>query len=373
MKLKTEDLLVQRNNLLERQNNLLEQMNNLLQAKNSTVMPISTEVGFREEFVENLYSDEMRNGFLVTSHRKKLWNVQIDLIKEVARICEKHNLKYFAAYGTLLGAARHGGFIPWDDDVDLFMLRPDYEKFKQIAAEEIKYPYYLDAYWNYRYEDDENPVPEESNLPLIKSNDPQKFGNQWPLVSILKLRDSRTFMIEFPQRSNINQGIWIDIFPLDPGSPFSDERKQIIFNLECDLTFATLAPHIIRNLLKENSNQISNKEILQKFLLLTHRERALTVEDTLSKNFFESEYLSDIGTFVKMQTAPHYKTKNFKNPIYLPFEKIEIPAPSNYDEVLKTDYGDWHKMLYKTGHTSLFSADISYKDFFKNININIFS
>ena len=326
-----------------------------------------------EEFVENLYTDEIRSGFLVTSHRKKLWNVQIGLIKEVARICEKHNLKYFAAYGTLIGAARHGGFIPWDDDVDLFMLRPDYEKFKQIAAKEIKYPYYLDAYWNYRYEDDENPAPEESNLPLIKSDDPQKFGNWWPGTLILKLRDSRTSMIEFPQRNNIHQGICIDIFPLDPGPPFADERKQKIFNFECDLTFATRFPHLVRNLFKENSNQISDREILEKFLLLTHRERALTVEDLLSKNFFESEYLSDIGSFIQVQTAPHYKTKNFKNPIHLPFEKIEIPAPSNYDEVLKADYGDWHKMVYKRNHASFFSANISYKDFFKNIDINILS
>ena len=154
------------------------------------------------EFVENMHTDEIRSGFLVDTHRKSLWNVQIGLINEVARICEKYNLKYFAAYGTLLGAARHGGFIPWDDDVDLFMLRPDYEKFKQLAAEEIKYPYYLDAYWDYRYEDEEKLVPEEENLPLIKSDDPQKYGGWWPLVSILKLRDSRTFMLEFPQRPN---------------------------------------------------------------------------------------------------------------------------------------------------------------------------
>ena len=69
----------------------------------------------RKIFIENIEHDEMRDGFLVTSNRKKLWNVQIGLINEVARICKKHDIRWFAIGGTLLGAARHKGFIPWDD------------------------------------------------------------------------------------------------------------------------------------------------------------------------------------------------------------------------------------------------------------------
>ena len=107
-------------------------------------------------FVRNIERDEMRSGFLVTSHRKKLWNVQIGLIKEFERICKKHNLKWWACGGTLLGAARHKGFIPWDDDVDVAMLRPDYNKFLDIAADEIKYPYFLDNWYDYTIESEEN-------------------------------------------------------------------------------------------------------------------------------------------------------------------------------------------------------------------------
>ena len=323
------------------------------------------------EFVENINTDEMRSGFLVDAHRKSLWNVQIGLINEFARICEKHNLKWFAAYGTLLGAARHGGFVPWDDDVDLFMLRPDYEKFKQIATEEIKYPYYLDAYWNYRYEDDETSVPEEANLPLIKSDDPKKYGGFWPLILSLKLRDSRTFMLEFPQRPDTNQGIWIDIFPLDPAPEFIIPGKQEIFELECNLAYAIRAPHFSRDVLKEKSSKVQHFEILKKFLSMTHCQRALTVEEILSKNFFETEYLCDIGTSVQMKTTPHYKAKNFEKIVYLPFEKIKIPAPSNYDEILTADYGNWHEMLKNKGHTLFFSANVSSEEFFRSADVHI--
>ena len=86
-----------------------------------------------KNFIKNLDTDEIRNGFLVPSQKKKLWNVQIKLINEFARICKKYNLRWFAYSGTLLGAARHKGFIPWDDDVDLIMLRPDYNKFLEVA------------------------------------------------------------------------------------------------------------------------------------------------------------------------------------------------------------------------------------------------
>ncbi|MBQ9479553.1 MAG: LicD family protein, partial [Selenomonadaceae bacterium] len=99
-------------------------------------------------YIADLERDEIRDGFFVTSHRKKLWNVQLQLVMEVDRICRKHGLKWFAHYGTLIGAARHHGFIPWDDDVDLVMLRADYNKFIEVAPRELKPNYFLDLWYN---------------------------------------------------------------------------------------------------------------------------------------------------------------------------------------------------------------------------------
>ena len=129
---------IQQNRLLQEQNDLLREQNEQLRRTIS-----KPKDGGREVYIENIDRDEMRSGFLVTSHRKKLWNAQIGLIKEFDRICKKYNLRWFAIGGTLIGAARHGGFVPWDDDVDIAMLRPDYEKFRKIAADEIKSPYHF--------------------------------------------------------------------------------------------------------------------------------------------------------------------------------------------------------------------------------------
>ena len=149
------------NDVLREQNALLRKQNELLRQS------ASKRDDGREVFIDNIERDEMRYGFLVTSDRKKIWNVQINLIKEFARICEKHNLRWFIIGGTLIGAARHKGFIPWDDDADVAMLRPDYEKFRAIVESEIKPPYLADVWYNYRLEIDEPSARTNFSLPMI--------------------------------------------------------------------------------------------------------------------------------------------------------------------------------------------------------------
>ena len=63
--------------------------------------------------------------------------LQLDMLKAVARVCDRHGLRYFLAYGTLLGAVRHGGFIPWDDDIDIILPRPDYDRLVELAWDRV--------------------------------------------------------------------------------------------------------------------------------------------------------------------------------------------------------------------------------------------
>ena len=94
-------------------------------------------------FPDSWYEDEVRDGFYVPALMKRSWAAQMDVLEQVAKVCEKHHIRWFAGYGTLLGAVRHGGFIPWDDDLDIIMFRDDYQRFNAVAQKELPDEYYI--------------------------------------------------------------------------------------------------------------------------------------------------------------------------------------------------------------------------------------
>lgn len=122
---------------------------------------------------------------ILKEHQKTMLN----LLHEVERICQKHHISYMLFAGTLLGSVRHQGFIPWDDDLDIIMLRPEYERFLEIAPKELDAgSYYLQ----------------------------KEFSAHWPMF-FSKLRKNGTACIEryIPKDKQTHQGVFIDIFPCD--------------------------------------------------------------------------------------------------------------------------------------------------------------
>lgn len=119
---------------------------------------------------------------------RKVQLVQLEIAKEIKRVCDKNGISYFLDGGTFLGAVRHGGFIPWDDDLDVGMLRPDYEKFMKIAPGELDEKYFLQ-----NSETDEN------------------YG-----LAFAKVRKNNTLYQESAnEMSKCHKGIFVDIFPYD--------------------------------------------------------------------------------------------------------------------------------------------------------------
>ena len=119
---------------------------------------------------------------------KKLQSVQIEILDEIDRICKKYDIKYFLAGGSLLGAVRHKGFIPWDDDLDIAMLRDDYNKFIKACFEELDSKYFLDCHLT-------NP---DTHLAFAKVR-----------------KNNTTFDEEAIANLDVHKGIFVDIFPLD--------------------------------------------------------------------------------------------------------------------------------------------------------------
>ena len=347
------------------QNNLLEQMNGLLQQQNNILNKNEGSCHVCEEWIKDLNRDEIRSGFLVTSHRKKLWNVQIGLVNEFARVCKKYNLKWFVIGGTLLGAVRHKGFIPWDDDFDVAMLRPDYNKFVQIAAKEFKPPYFLDNWYDYQRELEMLPsTPREQNLQLVLKEVENKYYICWPFIPFLKLRDLRTTMIEIPEAHNTHQCIWIDIFPLDSVPPLAEHKHNLIFLSLMEFLEAAIRPANIKKIIADGLIPPVLKNSLEMFLTLPYKQRGMYFDKLAEKNFGYADKLSTYWNFIVRGESAHIYDKNiFEENIYLPFESIEVSAPLNWEAYLKVDFDDWHKMIITYSHSKTYSADIPFSEY----------
>lgn len=136
----------------------------------------------------NNLNDEYRCDFLVNKSRKKLWKIELEMLVWVNKICDDNNLNYFLLGGSAIGAIRHKGFIPWDDDLDIGMFRSDFNKFIEIINNLDGFPYFIQ----------------------YGQNDNGKIS------SLLRIRDSSsTGILREDFNRNCNNGIFIEIYPFD--------------------------------------------------------------------------------------------------------------------------------------------------------------
>ena len=101
--------------------------------------------GLSMDVPESFLQPEERSGYYVDGKMKEVWAVEIDILHQFAEVCSRHHLQWFALGGTLLGAIRHHGFIPWDNDIDVIMPREDYDRLLQIGPEEFEFPYFFQS------------------------------------------------------------------------------------------------------------------------------------------------------------------------------------------------------------------------------------
>lgn len=267
------------------------------------------------EFKEDFFKEEIRAGFLVTEKRKKVWATELNLLEEFDRVCKKHDLKWFVEYGTLLGAARHQGFIPWDDDLDVAMFRDDYMKLLAVALDEFKAPYFF-----------------------------QNTYTDILVTAFSKLRDSRTTAIEFPDAPSMNQGIFIDIFPLDDAvSP--NNNSSTILKIQTELWRTISQPEeMLQALSQPNPPFLLEPDLLLELLNYDIERRMLEFE-TFNLNHFGKSEMINLITSELTHRMPSRNREYYEEIVYLPFENISVPAPKGYEKILSIQYGDWHEYV----------------------------
>lgn len=230
--------------------------------------------------------------------------VLLELLKEFDRVCKKHNIPYVLFCGSALGAVRHKGIIPWDDDLDVSMLREDYERFLKVAPSELKEQYFLQ----------------------------EAFSEHWPMY-FSKLRKNNTACLEkyHPKDKKIHQGIYIDLFPCDNAA---DTEKKRIWQFRASRVV------VAKSLWKRGYETDSKRK---KLVMLLCRLLPLKPFYNYAKGvkWKDSEH---VHTFLACTSNPKkgtYLRKWFEETVEMDFEGMKFPVSAHYDELLTTLYGDY--------------------------------
>ena len=285
-------------------------------------------VGFLEE--------EERSGTLVTEERKKEWAVYLDLFRAFGALCRKYNLRYWVYAGTLLGAVRHKGFIPWDDDLDVCMPREDYDRLLEINPE-METPYFFRTVYT----------------------DKDYF------YSVACICNTNTTFVSVEKHNDCHRCMAISIFPLDGIS--RNERLQRIRFRHLKL-ISVIAHAYVYNINPSPAARIVNRILHLPFVPYSP-QRAFERANRIARKT-PWEKAEKVGVMIY---TPYRYEKNifekgdFDRTVYLPFENAEVPAPEGYDELLRATYGNYMEFPPESqragAHDAFCDPDHSYLEY----------
>lgn len=281
---------------------------------------------------ESFFVPETICDFYVDETRKKVWAIELDLLLQIDKVCKKYNLKYFLVWGSMLGAIRHNGFIPWDDDLDLALPRKDYDELL-LHANEFETPYFLQTPYT----------------------DPGYY------YSHAKLRNSNTSALDYPFLfQGFNMGVFIDILPLD--------------RINKDIGLETF--NIVENYINENNIAM---RLTHPYLNERDKQRVATycgnppLKNYDSMQLIARQNQSDSNTIssLLMAVVYGYEKDTWNNQWFEELVEctlygvIKTYVPKDFDKILKKTYGDYMRFppIEKRGvwHSNVkFLPDVPY-------------
>lgn len=270
------------------------------------------------EFEDNFFEKEEREGFVVDETMKRYWACHMELLRAIGEICEAHDIRWYVDWGTLLGTVRHHGWIPWDDDMDICMRRPDYEKFFSIINVDKKYGFEPHI-WSLREEHDEfwGAVSNSARIVGDKAWRDSHYG--CPFVAT------------------------IDVHPLDV-LPRNPEEAQTVKTL-IGMLWKT------RNLIMSQrpaEEWIEQLRLFEDILDIKFDEeislpnQLIGLANTLGASYGENDGDYYVMWLDYVRNNERKLAKEwYDEVVWLPFEQMNVPAPWKYHEVLSQYYGDY--------------------------------
>lgn len=272
-------------------------------------------------FPQGFFETEERDGFVVDSTMKTVWAAELEVLSVIAGICEKYQLPWFAYAGTLLGTVRHQGFVPWDDDMDICMLRDDYDKLVNVLRDEL---------------------PEEYCVTNIICG-----GNQEQFWCCVMNSDCVSIDEErLQQYHGCPFIVGVDIFPLDyiPRDLKEASMERDLY----DLVYKAVQLAKIKEPTKKNRRTLNDAlRALEDFCHVKFdTSKALVGQLWRLGNqicgaygYEDADYVTNYYAYINSPNFM-YDKHWFDDIEYLPFESVLMPVPKNYMEVVLKEYGE---------------------------------
>lgn len=280
-------------------------------------------------------------GYEVSAQMKRIWAMELEMVERFVAVCNEYCLEYRIMGGTLLGAVRHKGFIPWDNDIDILMPRKDFNRLLEIGPDVFEAPMFF-----------QTPVTEQSRY----------------FCTYAKIRNEKgTAASVYDYENGINCGIFIDIFCLDEIPDSSLGRKLYFRRINEIAKMQRFAFH--KNLKKGGINEI--KLFLQKMVYRFIYKGPDAAELFMIYQDAAGRLAGKNRKQVAHQAFGFHENfiwdkKEWDSFVMLEFEDLLLKAPAGYDAILRHQYGDYMMIPEdKSTHDYLeFNPDIPYREFF---------
>ncbi len=254
---------------------------------------------------------------MTTMTDEELKSVEIGLLDEFRTVCDKENLRYSLIGGTLLGAVRHKGFIPWDDDIDVSMPRPDYERFIEYC------------------------MNNETPFELISHKNNEKYKKMFAKIS-----DRRTFLEDLnPDRWNCETGVYLDIFPIDGLGKTKEEAEKAFSKIR--FSFETLVASQWKKFKKSKTHKWYVEPVRFFFFVISRFIEPDTLikrieTKILSYGYEESDFVGAVsGSYRTKEIVPSSVYENYTD---IQFEKNKYASIKDHETYLSSVYGDYMQL-----------------------------